>query len=177
MHYRQCNHSHHNQFISSISIQVPEDMKGGHFVINPQVKHFSLVHTYDASGEVGDLDFMSSCCGLWALDMPFIQRYAYYAGVLTISSPCTHFHLCLTFWDMLCFQVPIRPIENRLLSFRGDAHHRVESFASPAGKNRMSIVCEQYKIQPQDYHLVVTLDSTDWEIKQRMQSHLQKRMT
>mmetsp|Transcript_69215 Transcript_69215/g.218991 ORF Transcript_69215/g.218991 Transcript_69215/m.218991 type:complete len:104 (+) Transcript_69215:79-390(+) len=45
----------------------------------------------------------------------------------------------------------ISPVENTRIAFRGDAFHRVMGFDSPSGGQRMSVVLEQYKLQPSHY--------------------------
>ena len=38
----------------------------------------------------------------------------------------------------------VAPAPNKLVTFRGDAHHRVRPFAAPADDQRVSIVLESY---------------------------------
>jgi len=47
-----------------------------------------------------------------------------------------------------------------VISFRGDACHRVESFYTTTDKPRVSLVVEQYKIHPEDMGFVLPLTSS-----------------
>mmetsp|Transcript_69216 Transcript_69216/g.218992 ORF Transcript_69216/g.218992 Transcript_69216/m.218992 type:complete len:89 (+) Transcript_69216:24-290(+) len=49
------------------------------------------------------------------------------------------------------FRLSVTLILKTLAAFRGDAFHRVMGFDSPSGGQRMSVVLEQYKLQPSHY--------------------------
>ena len=57
-------------------------------------------------------------------------------------------------------QVILRPVENTVVSFRGDACHRVERFSSAKGTARVSLVVEQYKLKPRDMARMLPLTSS-----------------
>ncbi|KAG1652902.1 hypothetical protein FOA52_011807 [Chlamydomonas sp. UWO 241] len=48
----------------------------------------------------------------------------------------------------------IKPIENTVVAFRGDAPHHVQGFHTNTGLARISLVVEQYRIADQDMHRV-----------------------
>ena len=57
-------------------------------------------------------------------------------------------------------QEVITPEENMMISFRGDACHKVESFYTATDKTRVSLVVEQYKINAEDMDFVIPLTSS-----------------
>ena len=70
---------------------------------------------------------------------------------------CTN--LCLLY-IVLLFQVILRPVENTVVSFRGDACHRVEWFSSAKGTARVSLVVEQYRLKPREMARMLPLTSS-----------------
>ena len=57
-------------------------------------------------------------------------------------------------------QVILRPVENTVVSFRGDACHRVERFSSAKGTARVSLVVEQYRLKPREMARMLPLTSS-----------------
>ena len=67
---------------------------------------------------------------------------------------------CARALQLLLFQVILRPVENTVVSFRGDACHRVEWFSSAKGTARVSLVVEQYRLKPREMARMLPLTSS-----------------
>lgn len=52
-------------------------------------------------------------------------------------------------------KVVVRPAENLMVAFRGDAYHKVRGFQSPSKDSRISLVFEQYHIPESMYYQTV----------------------
>ena len=61
---------------------------------------------------------------------------------------------------LLLLQELLRPGENTVVSFRGDACHRVEWFSSAKGTARVSLVVEQYRLKPREMARMLPLTSS-----------------
>lgn len=123
---------------------------------------FNLLVCKESSNEIAVKPHFDNTVGLKAKFGPRSDTYlAHQVNVLYTSVPVGVKGGDLEVWAIGTDRAPengkvvVKPAENLMVTFRGDAVHQVRGFKSPGKDQRISLVLEQYKLPDNLYHQTV----------------------